>query len=276
MHPTKPDGPRTLWGELRNLFAFELANGGQVSIVNRLDRETSGLVLVAKTATAARRFGLLMQQQRIAKEYLAIVWGWPEWDQTLADFPLARQGEHGPSAISFEAMREFVRRNGADGAAGRATLSPAEHGRRPLQFGSSAYRSPGGRANFACTCAHSVIRSLSRHRFTDPMSVATGVHEYRLDAQSRGAVAFAAPRPACRATSIADQAESALAARFAETGSSPRAIRLNSRRYSAMSRLHISEANHFPTEIVFRRQGQPAKLFILLQVPCMFVSAFGM
>jgi 23S rRNA pseudouridine1911/1915/1917 synthase len=50
VHPTKPDGPRTLWDELRKLFAFELANGGQVSIVNRLDRETSGLVLVAKTA----------------------------------------------------------------------------------------------------------------------------------------------------------------------------------------------------------------------------------
>ena len=46
VHPTKPDGPRTLWGELRNLFAFELANGGQVSIVNRLDREVSNHLAV--------------------------------------------------------------------------------------------------------------------------------------------------------------------------------------------------------------------------------------
>lgn len=99
VHPTKPDGPRTLWGELRNLFAFELANGGQVSIVNRLDRETSGLVLVAKTAAAARHFGLLMQRQRFAKEYVAIVWGWPEWDSTVLDAPLARQGAHGISPI---------------------------------------------------------------------------------------------------------------------------------------------------------------------------------
>src|SRR5437588_6386338 len=99
IHPTKPDGTRTLWQELRNLFAFELANGGQVSIVNRLDRETSGLVLVAKTAEAARKFGLAMQEQRIAKEYLAIVWGWPEWNTTTVDAPLARQGAHGPSAI---------------------------------------------------------------------------------------------------------------------------------------------------------------------------------
>jgi 23S rRNA pseudouridine1911/1915/1917 synthase len=99
VHPTKPDGARTLWGELRNLLAYEIANGGQVSIVNRLDRETSGLVLVAKTADAARAFGLAMQQQRIAKEYLAIVWGWPEWETRLVEAPLARQGKHGPSSI---------------------------------------------------------------------------------------------------------------------------------------------------------------------------------
>ena len=77
VHPTKPNGPRTLWSELRQLFAFEIANGGQVSIVNRLDRETSGLVLIAKNAATARRFGLLMQQQRVGKEYCAIVFGWP-------------------------------------------------------------------------------------------------------------------------------------------------------------------------------------------------------
>ncbi len=93
VHPTKPGGPRTLWSELRQLFAYEIANGGQVSIVNRLDRETSGLILVAKTSRAARRFGLLMQRQQIAKEYLAVVWGWPEWDQTAVDAPLLRQGE---------------------------------------------------------------------------------------------------------------------------------------------------------------------------------------
>ncbi|MEY2529359.1 MAG: rRNA synthase, partial [Verrucomicrobiota bacterium] len=104
VHPTKPGSGRTLWGELKQLLAFEIANGGQVSIVNRLDRETSGLVLVAKNAHAARRFGLLMQEQRIAKEYLAIVWGWPNWETTSVDAPLARQGAHGPSAIWLKQM----------------------------------------------------------------------------------------------------------------------------------------------------------------------------
>src|SRR6266699_995315 len=99
VHPTKANGPATLWKELCELLAFEIASGGQVSIVNRLDRETSGLVLVAKTTAAARRFGMLMQQRRLKKEYLAIVWGWPEWEVKVVDAPLDRHGKHRQCAI---------------------------------------------------------------------------------------------------------------------------------------------------------------------------------
>ena len=98
-HPTKPSAQPTLWKQLRELLSFEIANGGQVSIVNRLDRETSGLVLAAKNAATARKFGLLMQQQGFRKEYLAIVWGWPEWESKVVDAPLDRQGKHQPSSI---------------------------------------------------------------------------------------------------------------------------------------------------------------------------------
>ena len=93
-----------MWKQLRELLAFEIANGGQVSIVNRLDRETSGLVLVAKTASAAREFGLLMQRRSLHKEYLAIVWGWPEWEHKLVDAPLHRQGNHQRSPIWLKQM----------------------------------------------------------------------------------------------------------------------------------------------------------------------------
>ena len=104
IHPTKPDGHPTLWKELRDLLAYEIANGGQVSIVNRLDRETSGLVLVAKNAAMARKFGLLMQRQGFHKEYLAIVCGWPDWDERTVDAPLDRQGKHQESAIWLKQM----------------------------------------------------------------------------------------------------------------------------------------------------------------------------
>ena len=89
---------------MRELFAFEITSGGQVSIVNRLDRETSGLVLVAKTSASARRFGLLMQRQQVKKEYLAIVWGWPEWERYFVDAPMDRRGKHQETVIWLKQM----------------------------------------------------------------------------------------------------------------------------------------------------------------------------
>ena len=99
VHPKKPNGPKTLWDGLRGLLAFELANGGQVSIINRLDRETSGLVLVCKTAEAARRFHEAMKRRAVEKEYLALVWGWPEREEFTVNEPMLRQGEQLPTAI---------------------------------------------------------------------------------------------------------------------------------------------------------------------------------
>lgn len=109
-HPTKPTKQPTLLNELRKLLAFEIANAGQVSIINRLDRETSGLVLVAKTSAAARKLGLLMQKRRVTKEYLAIVWGWPDWETKLVDAPLDRQSKHRRSAIW---LKQVIHKAGA-------------------------------------------------------------------------------------------------------------------------------------------------------------------
>ena len=111
IHPTKPDGATTLWAELRQLLAFEIASGGQVSIVNRLDRETSGIVLVAKTTAAAREFGLLMQSRRVTKEYHAIVWGWPDWEIKSVEAPIIRQGEIETSKIY---LKQTIDPRGAD------------------------------------------------------------------------------------------------------------------------------------------------------------------
>ncbi len=116
VHPSKPDGTPSLWAELRQLLAFEIAAGGQISIVNRLDRETSGIVLVAKHAGAARECGLLMQSRRVRKEYIAIVADWPEWERKRVDAPMLRQGKVMPSKIylkqaihpdGVEAITEF-------------------------------------------------------------------------------------------------------------------------------------------------------------------------
>ena len=99
VHPTKPGGPPTLWDGLRELLAYEMVNGGQVSLINRLDRETSGVVLVCKTSEAARRCAMAMQAGRIHKEYMAVVWGWPERDEFAIDAPLLRLGEVAESRV---------------------------------------------------------------------------------------------------------------------------------------------------------------------------------
>jgi len=102
VHPTKPSPVPTLLDALRGLLGYEIANGGQVSIVNRLDRETSGVVLIAKTHEAARRAGLAMMRHQISKTYLALVFGWPERDEWECREPIVRRGEVEESPVYLE------------------------------------------------------------------------------------------------------------------------------------------------------------------------------
>ena len=126
VHPTKPGGPNTLWDELKQFLAYEMVNGGQIAFVNRLDRETSGLILVAKSTETARALGLLISEHRIRKTYVAIVFGWPQSDTFTVNQPLLRQGTVRLSKIwlkqtvhpdGYPALTEFrvLRRLSRDG-----------------------------------------------------------------------------------------------------------------------------------------------------------------
>jgi len=57
-------------------------------LVNRLDRETSGLVIVAKHERAATLLGKQVQRREIHKEYVAIVWGAFEQERGTIDQPI--------------------------------------------------------------------------------------------------------------------------------------------------------------------------------------------
>ena len=58
IHPSVPGNPPTLLDGLQGLLAYDIANGAALSIINRLDRETSGVVLVAKNKETARNLNL--------------------------------------------------------------------------------------------------------------------------------------------------------------------------------------------------------------------------
>jgi 23S rRNA pseudouridine1911/1915/1917 synthase len=70
---------------------MELSPGspGRPGIVHRLDRDTSGLMIVAKTDTAHRRLSRAIADRRVERRYAALVWGHLDAAQ-LVDAPLAR------------------------------------------------------------------------------------------------------------------------------------------------------------------------------------------
>jgi 23S rRNA pseudouridine1911/1915/1917 synthase len=86
-HPTRPDGQPSLLGWLQEQFPGEF-----VALVNRLDRETSGTVLAARSPEVASRLGILTMQRTIQKFYLALVSGPVETEHGLIDAPLGRRG----------------------------------------------------------------------------------------------------------------------------------------------------------------------------------------
>lgn len=92
VHPANGKVEPTLLCGLQELLRYEIANGARLSILTRLDRETSGLVLVAKHAAAARHFSRQFERREIGKEYLAIAHGSPEWEETRMEAPIFRAG----------------------------------------------------------------------------------------------------------------------------------------------------------------------------------------
>ncbi len=70
-HPTKNGELSSLVGRAR----LHLGNAAQPHLVNRLDRETSGVVVVAKNSVVAGELGKILERRAIEKEYLAIVHG---------------------------------------------------------------------------------------------------------------------------------------------------------------------------------------------------------
>ena len=68
VHPANRKPEPTLLGGIERLLAFEMENGAKPAIVNRLDRDTSGLVLVAKHTLAARQVCMIFERREVEKE----------------------------------------------------------------------------------------------------------------------------------------------------------------------------------------------------------------
>jgi len=77
---------------LSQLLAGSIAGGDpeRAGIVHRLDRDTSGLMVVARTEEAHRRLQAALSARRIEREYLALVEGRPPARSGTVDAPVGR------------------------------------------------------------------------------------------------------------------------------------------------------------------------------------------
>ncbi len=82
-HPSKPSHFVSLLAEMHRRFP-----GEWLACVNRLDRETSGIVLFAKNPDAARKLQKLWIEGKVKKTYEAICWGYYLRDKVIVNFPI--------------------------------------------------------------------------------------------------------------------------------------------------------------------------------------------
>ncbi len=98
-------------------------------IVHRLDKDTSGVMLIARTQSAFEKLKAAFQERTVTKKYIALVHGVPQWDQQesilairrgekgtfvarhpndVATLPEVERAEYRESATNFTTVKKFV------------------------------------------------------------------------------------------------------------------------------------------------------------------------
>ena len=89
-HPSRGNWRGTLVNAIQHHYdqLSTIAGEDRPGIVHRLDRDTTGLLVVVKDDLAHRRLALQFEHRTVEKEYLAIVYGVPERDGDYIERPI--------------------------------------------------------------------------------------------------------------------------------------------------------------------------------------------
>ncbi len=101
VHPAPGHARGTL---VQGLLAYDVEGGDEPErpgIVHRLDRDTSGLLVVARSPEAHRRLQELVQSRALTREYIALVAGRPRSLRGTIDAPVGRD-RHDPLRQSLD------------------------------------------------------------------------------------------------------------------------------------------------------------------------------
>jgi tRNA pseudouridine32 synthase/23S rRNA pseudouridine746 synthase len=87
---TLPDGYDKTQPHLKSVLSPDY---GRLWIVHRLDKDTSGVLLLARSAEAHRSLNTQFEQRQVTKIYHALVNGNPTWVETVCLQPLRANGD---------------------------------------------------------------------------------------------------------------------------------------------------------------------------------------
>ena len=90
VHPTKSHQTNTLSNGIAYYFKENKINR-KIRFVNRLDMDTSGIVIIAKNSFAHQQMALQFENNTVEKKYLAIVEGIIKEDTGTIDLPIGRE-----------------------------------------------------------------------------------------------------------------------------------------------------------------------------------------
>jgi len=87
---TLPDGYNPSLPHIKSVLEQQ---AGSLWIVHRLDKETSGVLLLARSAEAHRSLNTQFEKHMVSKVYHALVVGTPEWQEKTIRLPLRPNGD---------------------------------------------------------------------------------------------------------------------------------------------------------------------------------------
>lgn len=80
----------------------------RAGIVHRLDRDTSGIIVVAKSSLAYRSLKKQFKEREVKKKYLAVVKGRFPFDEEEFKIPLGRRGDQITRGLTFKEGKEAI------------------------------------------------------------------------------------------------------------------------------------------------------------------------
>ena len=141
----KPAGISSQGGERVSRSLDEmlsLQTGRKIFLVHRLDKETSGLMIVAKDSSSAAKWIRLIAQNAVKKEYTAVCFGAPtlnnrEIQSGMISLPILKNGKFQSAKTSFSVKKSVLLACPKEGG-GAADLKKGDiflkHGEKQIRF----------------------------------------------------------------------------------------------------------------------------------------------